>query len=194
MGNRHFRSTSAPAGPFKATTASSRPQSNWNPPHRKPAGASFATHTLIGAIAVLLALFFQVFAPHFPHTILRLFTKDQHWHVSAPEITLRNPLFLHEPQICPKPEQIVEFSGTFNTHPKRSMALAEQAKRVAAEFDFSDDGVNKAVKEFIREMGMRLRIPQWAIETLTARRRGPATGGYRAEPDPHLRHCCAQWH
>ncbi|KAJ4335220.1 glucokinase [Didymella glomerata] len=32
------------------------------------------------------------------------------------------------------------------------MALADQAKRVAAEFEFSDDGVNKAVKEFIREM------------------------------------------
>ncbi|KAF3008799.1 glucokinase [Curvularia kusanoi] len=32
------------------------------------------------------------------------------------------------------------------------MALAEQAKRVAAEFDFTDDGLNKAVKEFIREM------------------------------------------
>jgi hexokinase len=34
------------------------------------------------------------------------------------------------------------------------MALAEQAKRVAAEFDFGDDAVNKAVKEFRREMGM----------------------------------------
>jgi hexokinase len=34
------------------------------------------------------------------------------------------------------------------------MALAEQAKRVAAEFDFGDDAVNKAVEEFRREMGM----------------------------------------
>jgi hexokinase len=34
------------------------------------------------------------------------------------------------------------------------MALAEQAKRVAAEFDFGDDAVNTAVKEFRREMGM----------------------------------------
>jgi hexokinase len=32
------------------------------------------------------------------------------------------------------------------------MTLAEQAKRVAAEFDFDDNAVNKAVKEFIREM------------------------------------------
>lgn len=125
---------------------------------------------MIGAIVVLLALFFQVFAPHFPHTVLRFFTKDQHWHVSSPGITLRNPVLFHEPQICPKPEQIVEFEGTFNTHPKRSMALAEQAKRVAAEFDFSDDAVNKAVKEFIREMGMRLTTPQQSRKTLTARR------------------------
>jgi hypothetical protein len=33
------------------------------------------------------------------------------------------------------------------------MALAEQARRVAGEFDFGPDAVNKAVKEFIREMG-----------------------------------------
>ncbi|KAJ4347533.1 glucokinase [Ascochyta clinopodiicola] len=152
MVNRHFRSTSAPASPFKATTAPSRPQSSWSPPRRKPGRVPFATHTVIGAIVVLLALFFQVFAPHFPHTVLRFFTKDQHWHVSSPGITLRNPVLFHEPQICPKPEQTVEFEGTFNTHPTRSMALTEQAKRVAAEFDFSNDAVNKAVKEFIREM------------------------------------------
>jgi hexokinase len=42
------------------------------------------------------------------------------------------------------------------------MALAEQAKRVAAEFDFGDDAVKKAVKEFIREMGM-YRIRYCAI-------------------------------
>jgi len=107
---------------------------------------------VIGAIVVLLALFFQVFVPHFPHTVLRFFTKDHHWHVTAPGFTLRNPVLFHETPICPKPQQIVEFEGTFNTHPQRSMALAEQAKRVAAEFDFTDDGLNKAVKEFIREM------------------------------------------
>lgn len=34
------------------------------------------------------------------------------------------------------------------------MSLAEEAKRVAAEFDFGPSDVRKAVKEFIREMGM----------------------------------------
>jgi hexokinase len=33
------------------------------------------------------------------------------------------------------------------------MKLADEAKRVAAEFEFPAEGVRKAVKEFIREMG-----------------------------------------
>jgi hexokinase len=42
------------------------------------------------------------------------------------------------------------------------MTLADQAKRVAAEFDFDDNAVNKAVKEFIREMGRHMNT-NWAI-------------------------------
>jgi hexokinase len=34
------------------------------------------------------------------------------------------------------------------------MALAQEAARVAAEFEYSDAQVNKAVKQFIRQMGM----------------------------------------
>jgi hypothetical protein len=34
------------------------------------------------------------------------------------------------------------------------MGLAQEAARVAAEFEYSDAQVNKAVKEFIRQMGM----------------------------------------
>lgn len=88
---------------------------------------------------------------------MRILRKDQ-----APSITLRNSIVLQDPPTCPKPEQHVEFVGTFNTDHKRSMALADQAKRVAAEFDFSDDAVNKAVKEFIREMGRHMR-KHWPI-------------------------------
>ena len=58
------------------------------------------------------------------------------------------------PQTCPKPVPNSQFVGTFNTRPERSMALADQARQVAAEFEFGADAVNKAVKEFIREMGM----------------------------------------
>jgi hexokinase len=100
---------------------------------------------------VLLA---PLLAPHFPATIHEIFDRTQLWRASSPSVTLRNPLVFQEQPICPKPKQHVEFKGTFNTRPERSMALADQAKRVAAEFDFKQDAVNKAVKEFIREMGL----------------------------------------
>ncbi|KAF1832129.1 hypothetical protein BDW02DRAFT_649386 [Decorospora gaudefroyi] len=109
---------------------------------------SYLTRSTVAAVVVLLlALGTGLFAPHLHHAILRLASRGQ-----TPGITLRNPIVFQEPSICPKPEQQSEFVGTFNTKPRRSMALAEQAKRVAAEFDFCDDAVGKAVKEFIREM------------------------------------------
>ena len=33
------------------------------------------------------------------------------------------------------------------------MSLHEQARRVAAEFEYSPEDINKGVKEFIRQMG-----------------------------------------
>jgi len=33
------------------------------------------------------------------------------------------------------------------------MGLAEEAQRVAAEFEYGDEALNKGVKEFIRQMG-----------------------------------------
>lgn len=35
------------------------------------------------------------------------------------------------------------------------MSLLKEAKRIAAEFEFTDEDVKKSVKEFIRQMGMR---------------------------------------
>ncbi|CAO2651278.1 Nn.00g095750.m01.CDS01 [Neocucurbitaria sp. VM-36] len=145
---RNSSSSASPRSPVKAT----------HPPNstlrrRETAHFPLATHTIVSVVVVLLALIVQFFAPHFPHAVLQFFTQDQHWRVSSPGITLRNPvLFQEDPPVCPKPEQQVEFVGTFNTRPERSMALADQAKRVAAEFEFGPDAVNKAVKEFIREM------------------------------------------
>jgi hypothetical protein len=58
------------------------------------------------------------------------------------------------------------------------MALAEQAKRVAAEFDFPADNVRKAVKEFIREMGTfrgcarQSQTDEW-LQTRDSRRTAP---------------------
>ncbi|KAF2036138.1 hypothetical protein EK21DRAFT_52840 [Setomelanomma holmii] len=118
---------------------------------REPARSCLAS-AVVAIVVVLAALFVPLLAPRFPHTIHQFFTSTQHWRVSSPGITLRSPVVFQESPICPKPKQHVEFKGTFNTRPERSMALAEQAKRVAAEFGFGKDAVNKAVKEFIREM------------------------------------------
>ncbi|KAI8934502.1 hypothetical protein NX059_008204 [Plenodomus lindquistii] len=108
----------------------------------------------VGVLVVLLALVVVQFFP-IPTTanILRFLTQDHTTNRAG--FTLRNPIVYPQPPTCPKPQPIqppLEFVGTFNTRPERSMALADQAKRVAAEFEFEKDAVNKAVKEFIREM------------------------------------------
>ncbi len=52
--------------------------------------------------------------------------------------------------VCPNPK-------AFPTEPVFSqahrMALLQEAKRVAADFEYSPDDVRKGVKEFIRQMG-----------------------------------------
>lgn len=123
-----------------------------------------ATHRLpvVSALGVLLVLVLQLLAPRLPHEILQYLSTNQHWRVTSPAITLRNPVLINTeppPPICPKPQlqpppqHHVEFAGTFNTHTERSMALADQARRVAAQFEFGPGHVRKAVDEFIREMG-----------------------------------------
>lgn len=136
--------------PIAATNVWKSPPDSIRRPRRRP--PSLATHTLLVLVGLLLAF---LLAPRFPLSVRELFNKTQHWRASTPSITLRNPLVFEDSATCPKPEQELEFKGTFNTRPERSMALADQAKKVAAEFDFGKDAVNKAVKEFIREMGMR---------------------------------------
>ncbi|KAH3961339.1 phosphotransferase [Parastagonospora nodorum] len=142
--------TSSSSRPTKATVAPKNPSLSWSTRWRDTAWLSLVTHTVVVVLGfVLLA---PLLAPHFPDTLHEIFDRTQHWRTSSPSVSLRNPLVFQEQQICPKPKQHVEFKGTFNTRPERSMALADQAKQVAAEFDFKQDAVNKAVKEFIREM------------------------------------------
>jgi hexokinase len=112
--------------------------------------SSLSTHTIVVLVGLLLAF---LLAPRFSVSVREFFSRTQHWRASSPSIGLRNPLVFEESDTCPEPEQQVEFTGTFNTRTGRSMTLADQAKRVAAEFNFGKDAVNKAVKEFIREMG-----------------------------------------
>jgi hexokinase len=87
------------------------------------------------------------------HEILKFFTGGH----QGVGISLRNPVVVFDKNqdVCPVPEpkQHAHIQGTFNKDTDRNMALADQAKRVAAEFDFGPDAVRSAVKEFIREMG-----------------------------------------
>jgi hypothetical protein len=70
---------------------------------------------------------------------------------------------------CPSPSSALSAFGAsfdteqtfYNSVTERSMTLAEEAKRVAAEFDYSDEDVNKAVKEFIRQMGASFSASLW---------------------------------
>jgi hexokinase len=114
----------------------------------------------------LLVLAAQFLTPRLPHEILKLFKTTQHWGVTSPDITPRGSVLFKTPPTCPKPEQQVEFKGTFYKEHDRSMALVEQARRVSAEFDFDADHVRKAVKEFIREMGTSGELCH-AIDLLT---------------------------
>lgn len=152
------------SSPIEASNVRQRPSGDIRRPSRRQ--PSLATHVVIALVGLLLAF---LLAPRFPLSVREFFNKTQHWRASSPSIALRNPLVFEESDTCPTSEQHLEFKGTFNTRPERSMALADRAKRVAAEFDFEKDAVNKAVKEFIREMGMRRGMCQ-PFGTLTARR------------------------
>jgi len=77
--------------------------------------------------------------------LLRFLTREYY---ASQGLRLRNPIVFQQPPL-PSPADLF---GTFHTRPERSMALANQAQRVAAEFEFGQDAVNKAVGEFRREM------------------------------------------
>jgi hexokinase len=99
-------------------------------------------------LALVLALALQSIAPHLTRDLVQnLSARTQHLHLY---LQPRNPIPHHNNG---------KFAHTFYTHTTKSMALAEQAKRVAAEFDFDQDHVRSAVKEFIREMGMSATVP-----------------------------------
>lgn len=151
---------SAPT-PTPASAHSSEARS-YDSPNEKPAQShtgrsrsrsALSSHHIFSGLVLVLVVVLQLLAPRLPLDIVRFFTTKQHWHVTSPAVSLRESPFFNDPAVCPKSSHKVEIAGTFNKDTERSMALAEQAKRVAAEFDFGPDAVNKAVHEFIREMG-----------------------------------------
>lgn len=167
------------------------PSQRPKPARRVAARLSAPPHPVLSGLVVLLVFALQLLAPRLPHEIVRFLTTKQHWHVTSPAAPSGPSALLKQPPVCPRPSHSVEFAGTFYTDTERSMALAEQARRVAAEFDFGPDAVNKAVREFIREMGTPPTHTRCGRDA-DAARRGAAAAGHRAQPDPHIRHRGAQ--
>jgi hypothetical protein len=62
---------------------------------------------------------------------------------------------IYEPAVCESPQP-------FPTAPPvskvRTMALLEETKRITAQFEYSDDNVNKGVEEFLRQMSKSLAL------------------------------------
>ena len=56
------------------------------------------------------------------------------------------------------------FEEPFSISQANRMSLLEEVKRVAAEFEYPPDEVNKGVKEFIRQMG-QFRYVIWVNRT-----------------------------
>ncbi|KAF2499580.1 hypothetical protein BU16DRAFT_557897 [Lophium mytilinum] len=146
------------AGAESRTPSSSASSSARSRPVRivRPRDSPAARH-LFSAALLVLVLAIQLLAPRLPHEILSFFaaSPEKHvWPATPPRATspATPALVPSSPPVCAKVEQQLQFSGTFYTNTERSMALAEQAKRVAAEFEFPAEGVRAAVKEFIREL------------------------------------------
>lgn len=89
-----------------------------------------------------------------PRFIASLRKPSQPLDSGRPDFCRYNPSnpFLQD-LICPHTTED-HTTTLFDTSATRNMGLAQEAARVAAEFEYSDAQVNKAVKEFIRQMGM----------------------------------------
>lgn len=55
------------------------------------------------------------------------------------------------------------------------MTLAEAAQAIVGQFEYSDDDVNRGVKEFLRQMGMSCVLLCLVCDLLLISHRGPQT-------------------
>ena len=110
-------------------------------------GYSFQPAHVFPILVLLSALVVQFLFPR-----LQIFNPRQPAQQVAPPASCPPPAsnpFLQD-LICPHPP--LEQSGTLYNVAPRSMALAEQAKKVAAEFEYTSKDVNKATQAFIKQM------------------------------------------
>lgn len=125
--------------PPRFTVTSSAPLSYSAPGLRlssRPLSRSrFTTAQLLSFSVLFLVLVVQFFRP-LPQTLYQNIWEPKHDKIS--EAVCRNPHILTEPPPISRPHR---------------MSLLEEVRRVATQFDYSAEEVNKGVKEFIRQMG-----------------------------------------
>ncbi|KAK5128718.1 hypothetical protein LTR85_000051 [Meristemomyces frigidus] len=107
-----------------------------------------STATLVTAVLLLLVVPLQLFVfPRLPASFQLFRPAPPPPQPSCPSVPSYNP-FVQE-LYCRAP---AHSPGSLYSRSPHSMALAAAAERVAAEFEYPASNVNRAVKEFIREM------------------------------------------
>ena len=75
-----------------------------------------------------------------------------------------------------------------------TMALEAETKTIVKQFEFTDADVNKATKEFVRQL-RRSTLPEMMRKDPDPRYRGGlGEGWHQLEPDSYLRHGSTKWH
>lgn len=146
-----------------------------SPRPRRPSSTFRETVYSVQGLSLVILLLavaaIQLFLPHLPAKLVGV-REDPSRQLALREAVCPSlpPLGLLSEQICPRTSlttvtRTVGFGSeafgkrglytgrSFETPSPRNMALLEAAKKVAAEFEYSDEEVGRGVKEFIREMG-----------------------------------------
>jgi len=109
-------------------------------------------------VALFVALLVQLFLQR-QEILDQSAALEELQHFTCPVALPSNHIFARD-LTCPHTP--IENTGTFLASSERSMPLAESAKRVAAEFEYSGEEVRRGVKEFLRQMG-RIYIRRHAL-------------------------------
>lgn len=120
------------------------------------------TYDILGAIVHILPL---LIAP--PNQVVQLFLADikvQYPHIFTSHPFSRTfsspPAIIIEPAVCESPQPFAT-SPPISIAPTMSNSLVEETKRIVAQFDYTDDDLNKGVQEFLRQMSTTNETPSY---------------------------------
>jgi len=110
---------------------------------------------LVLPVLVLFVLLLQFLLPYFQHQITPFLFRS---HPDPPPPSCPSPTYnpFIQDLYCRVPPQ--HTPGSLYSPSPHSMALAQAAQRVAAEFEYNKQDVNRGVKEFIRQMDEGLSV------------------------------------